>query len=161
MAAVLRAARKVDRALRAGALAVGAEVEITTVPGYLPQINDSTLNALFKANAIPVTRVSSGTTDLKKNADVDVKADSYIKPEMAKALFNRVGAPEKQFWSVPTAKHNQALNVAPVEYAKRLVDFFDDHLGDIPESRVVLPKPVIVTDEVEAVPVRLRHAATE
>ena len=52
MAAVLRAAKKVDRALRAGALAVGAQVEITTVPGYLPQINDPALNALFKANVL-------------------------------------------------------------------------------------------------------------
>jgi len=72
------------------------------------------------------------------------EADSYIKPEMAKALFNRVGAPEKEFWAVPGAKHNQALNVAPLEYAQRLVDFFDDHLGDIPESRIVLTKPTVV-----------------
>lgn len=52
MEAVLRAARKVDRALKAGAVAVGAQVEITTVPGYLPQINDPALNALFKANVL-------------------------------------------------------------------------------------------------------------
>jgi amidohydrolase len=52
MEAVLRAAKKVDRALKAGALAVGAEVEITTVPGYLPVTNDPALNALFKANVL-------------------------------------------------------------------------------------------------------------
>ncbi len=52
MEAVLRAAKKVDRALKAGAVAVGAQVEITTVPGYLPQINDPALNALFKANVL-------------------------------------------------------------------------------------------------------------
>jgi amidohydrolase len=52
MEAVLRAAKKVDRALKAGALAVGAEVEITTVPGYLPLTNDPALNALFKANVL-------------------------------------------------------------------------------------------------------------
>jgi amidohydrolase len=52
MEAVLRAAQKVDRALRAGAVAVGARVEITTVPGYLPQINDPTMNALFRANVL-------------------------------------------------------------------------------------------------------------
>ena len=34
--AVLDANRKVDRALRAGALALGAKVEIDTLPGYLP-----------------------------------------------------------------------------------------------------------------------------
>ena len=52
MEAVLRAAQKVDRALKAGAVAVGARVEITTVPGYLPQINDPALNAIFRANAL-------------------------------------------------------------------------------------------------------------
>jgi amidohydrolase len=52
MESVLRAAQKVDRALRAGAMAVGARVEITTVPGYLPQINDPTMNALFRANVL-------------------------------------------------------------------------------------------------------------
>ncbi len=37
MPAIIDAARKVDRALRAGAMAVGAEVEIETLPGYLPR----------------------------------------------------------------------------------------------------------------------------
>lgn len=52
MDAVVRAAKKVDRALKAGALAVGARVEITTIPGYLPQRNDATMNALFRANVL-------------------------------------------------------------------------------------------------------------
>ena len=52
MDAVLAAAEKVDRALRAGALAVGAEVEITTIPGYLPQENNEDLNELFRANVL-------------------------------------------------------------------------------------------------------------
>ncbi len=42
---------KVDRALRAGALAVGATVEITTLPGYLPLAPDPTLIAIHRANA--------------------------------------------------------------------------------------------------------------
>lgn len=52
MEAVLSAAEKVDRALRAGALAIGAEVEITTIPGYLPQENNADLNELFRANVL-------------------------------------------------------------------------------------------------------------
>lgn len=36
--AIIDAAEKTDRAFRAGALAVGAECEITTMPGYLPTI---------------------------------------------------------------------------------------------------------------------------
>ncbi|HEV7662759.1 MAG TPA: amidohydrolase, partial [Chloroflexota bacterium] len=43
--------RKVDRALKAGALALGARLELTTVSGYLPLRQDETLMALFRANA--------------------------------------------------------------------------------------------------------------
>jgi amidohydrolase len=42
---------KVDRALRAGALALGASVEIETLPGYLPLASDPTMARVFKANA--------------------------------------------------------------------------------------------------------------
>ncbi|MBV8715800.1 MAG: amidohydrolase [Chloroflexi bacterium] len=43
--------RKVDRALKAGALALGGAVEITTLPGYLPLSHDPSLINLFRANA--------------------------------------------------------------------------------------------------------------
>ena len=49
--ALLSASEKVDRALRAGAMAVGGSVTITTLPGYLPiQSNESFLD-LYKNNA--------------------------------------------------------------------------------------------------------------
>ena len=50
--AVLGANRKVDRALRAGAMAVGAKVNIQTLPGYLPIQQDANLAELFRANAV-------------------------------------------------------------------------------------------------------------
>ncbi len=52
MDAIVDAAEKVDRSLRAGALALGAEVEIETLPGYLPLSVDRTLGAFFRGNAI-------------------------------------------------------------------------------------------------------------
>jgi amidohydrolase len=45
------ASAKVDRALKAGALALGAQVEIDTWPGYLPLACDTTMAELFRANA--------------------------------------------------------------------------------------------------------------
>ena len=50
--ALRSAARGVDRALRAGALAVGGSVTITTLPGYLPKTDDATMLGLFRANAM-------------------------------------------------------------------------------------------------------------
>ncbi|MDU2064971.1 MAG: amidohydrolase [Sporomusaceae bacterium] len=49
--AMLDANKKVDRALQAGAMAVGAQVEITDLPGFLPLINDPDLTKLFQTNA--------------------------------------------------------------------------------------------------------------
>jgi amidohydrolase len=48
--AILDANAKVDRCLRAGAMAMGAEVEINTIPGYLPQRNNKGFGELFGAN---------------------------------------------------------------------------------------------------------------
>jgi metal-dependent amidase/aminoacylase/carboxypeptidase family protein len=42
---------KVDRSLRAGAQAMGARVEILTLPGYMPFSQDRLLNDVFRRNA--------------------------------------------------------------------------------------------------------------
>jgi amidohydrolase len=49
--AILDANVKVNRALSAGAMAVGAEIEIEEVPGYLPMANDPGLDGVFRRNA--------------------------------------------------------------------------------------------------------------
>lgn len=48
---ILEAEQKVDRALRSGAMAMGAQVEIRTLPGYFPLINNRSMAELFKQNA--------------------------------------------------------------------------------------------------------------
>jgi metal-dependent amidase/aminoacylase/carboxypeptidase family protein len=49
--AVARNSAIVDRCFKAGALAVGASVKITNIPGYLPMRHDSNLQDLFLDNA--------------------------------------------------------------------------------------------------------------
>ncbi len=70
--AITDAAARVDRSLRAGAMALGARVEITTLHGYLPQAMDPTLMALSRQNAAAVVgeanigqpRHTAGSTDM-------------------------------------------------------------------------------------------------
>ena len=50
--AILDANAKVDRALKAGAMAVGASVNIQTIPGYLPLRQDTLLAEVYEPNAI-------------------------------------------------------------------------------------------------------------
>ena len=65
----------VDRCFKAGALAVGARVRITNIPGYLPLRHDPNLQDLFQSNAtyllgrdrtsvLPPNRNQGGSTDM-------------------------------------------------------------------------------------------------
>jgi amidohydrolase len=70
--ALADANRKLDMALRGGALAMGARVQITTIPGYLPLLSEPILGSIYDRNAEAVVGrqwVSSGghvagTTDM-------------------------------------------------------------------------------------------------
>ena len=48
---LLDANKKVDRALKAGAMAVGADVVIKDIPGYLPLLDNTDLDDIFRLNA--------------------------------------------------------------------------------------------------------------
>lgn len=70
--AIMDASNKVNRALQAGAMAVGADVEIDEIPGYLPLLNDQNMAAIFKKNAqqllgedgVQPASFMSGSTDM-------------------------------------------------------------------------------------------------
>ncbi|HEY3912773.1 MAG TPA: amidohydrolase [Stellaceae bacterium] len=70
--AILDANIKVDRCLRAGAMAMGAEVEINTIPGYLPQRNNrdmaqffgGNVEALFGPGSFDIGGHRTGSTDM-------------------------------------------------------------------------------------------------
>ena len=49
--ALMDANAKVDRALKAGAMAVGAKVKIQTIPGYMPLQQNKPMAEIFRANA--------------------------------------------------------------------------------------------------------------
>ena len=71
---------KVDRALRAGAMAVGGQVRITTLPGYLPLINDPNLQKLYKSNAVSlVGEIDVGVLS-HSTASTDLGDVSHIMP---------------------------------------------------------------------------------
>jgi uncharacterized protein len=66
-------------------------------------------------------------------------ADTYIKPDMARSLFDLAGEP-REFWLVEGAKHNQSLNIANGDYRQRVLAFFQQHLaaGSVPEPNARL-----------------------
>lgn len=52
--AILDASAKIDRSLKAGAMAVGAKVKITTIPGYMPFVTYPELWNTWRSNAAAI-----------------------------------------------------------------------------------------------------------
>ena len=74
---------KMDRCLRAGALAMGAKVDIITIPGYLPIINNNSMMDLFKGNAAELvgkSNVMSHPNDRNGGGSTDMGDLSQIMP---------------------------------------------------------------------------------
>lgn len=99
--AILDAERKVDRALRAGALAMGAGVEIRTLPGYLPLANNRSMAEVFKRNcgeylfspdAVRDAGHGTGSTDM---GDI-----SYIMPALHPSMAGGYGDVHSREWHI-------------------------------------------------------------
>ncbi|MCL5026958.1 MAG: M20/M25/M40 family metallo-hydrolase, partial [Chloroflexi bacterium] len=54
LAAIRDANARVDRALKAGALGVGARVRVETLAGYFPQVTSMPLGEVYRANAVRI-----------------------------------------------------------------------------------------------------------
>ena len=78
--AVLHANRKVDRALKAGAMAVGAKVNIQTMPGYLPLRQDRDLAGIFRANAAALVGEENVGQSEHRTSSTDMGDVSQIMP---------------------------------------------------------------------------------
>lgn len=78
--AFLAASQKVDCALRAGAMAVGGSVQITTLPGYLPMQNDASLLELYKTNAAALVGAENVTPLGHRTGSTDMGDVSQIMP---------------------------------------------------------------------------------
>ena len=78
--AMLDAAGKVDRALRAGALAVGGSVEISTSFGYMPSTYDPVLIGLYRKNAEEVFGSENLRTAGQRGSSSDAGDVSQLMP---------------------------------------------------------------------------------
>ena len=81
---------KTDRAFQAGALALGAAVEITTLPGYLPVIPFARNEALFRAAraVLPPEKISEPGKDEHGAGSTDVGDLTHVLPVL---VFNTGG----------------------------------------------------------------------
>ena len=93
--AVGRNSARVDRCFKAGALAVGAAVKITDIPGYMPVINNSSLQELLRQNAVTVVgkdRVIQMKLNRNRGGSTDMGDLSQIMPACHPYTGGAVGA---------------------------------------------------------------------
>lgn len=78
--ALTNANEKVDRAIKAGAFSVGAEVEIFNMPGHMPIREDNTMIELFKRNALQFIPAENIKTNLHFSWSSDMGDVTQIMP---------------------------------------------------------------------------------
>ena len=89
--AIKDANEKVDRALRAGALAVGGKVRITTLPGYLNLMQDPELQELYRLNAISLVGEEEVGQRGHRTGSTDMGDVSHIMPALHPYAGGAVG----------------------------------------------------------------------
>jgi amidohydrolase len=90
--AIANAERKVDRSLRAGALAMGARVEIKTIPGYMPLANNAAMAEIFHHNVASLFGPEEYMEGGHGTGSTDMGDISRIMPALHPALGGATGA---------------------------------------------------------------------
>jgi len=131
--AILEANRKVDRALRAGAMALGAQVEIETLPGYLPLFNHMGMAQLFMENAATRLGADQVTESGHRSGSTDMGDISHVMPTLHPYMGGATGSGHGADYAIADPK------VAYVEPAKQLALMAVDLLwGEADGARDIL-----------------------
>jgi metal-dependent amidase/aminoacylase/carboxypeptidase family protein len=122
--AILDADARVDRALRAGALALGAQVEIETLPGYLPLFNHMGMAEQFKANAAARLGADQVTETGHRSGSTDMGDLSHVMPIVHPYMGGATGSGHGADYAIADPR------LAYVEPAKQLALMAVDMLWD-------------------------------
>ena len=131
--AILAANQSVDRALRAGALALGAQVEIETLPGYLPLFNHEGMARHFKTNAQTLLGADNVAEAGHRSGSTDMGDLSHVMPTLHPYMGGASGHGHGADFSIADPR------LAYVEPAKQLALMAVDLLwGDADAARGIL-----------------------
>jgi amidohydrolase len=122
--AILDANQRVDRALRAGALALGATVEIETLPGYLPLFNHAAMTERFVANAKTALGADQVTQTGHRSGSTDMGDISHVMPTLHPYMGGASGSGHGADYAITDPR------LAYVEPAKQLAMMAVDMLAD-------------------------------
>jgi len=103
--AVAVAGSKVDRAARAGALAVGGRLRIQTLPGYLPLRNDPTLAGLFIENMLSFISPDDFSEGRHWSASTDMGDISQLIPSLHPQIGGATGTLHAEDFACTNTAH--------------------------------------------------------
>jgi len=147
--AIKDAAMKVDQALRAGAMAIGAAVEISTSPGYMPSQLNPALNDLYDENVLALPGNLEVGRMPHRASSTDMGDVSVLMPAMqsyAGGASGRTHSNEFEItdWELDVVEAGKALASTTISLlsddatrARKLIDDFDAPLT-IPEYLATL-----------------------
>ena len=142
--AIMAANVRVDRALKAGALALGAQVEIETQPGYLPLFNHDGMARAFKANAVALLGADQVTESGHRSGSTDMGDLSHVMPTLHPYMGGASGTGHGADYTIADPK------LAYLETAKQLALMAVDMLwSDAAAGREILKgfKPRMTKEE--------------
>jgi amidohydrolase len=122
--AILSANRNVDRALRAGALGIGAEVEIATAPGYLPFRESPILAEVWKRNAVCLVGEDQVIAGGHSGGSTDMGDVSHLMPTIQPSAGGATGRGHSEDYLVEDY-HKAVIDPAKA-MAMTIVDLLSD-----------------------------------
>ncbi|HEX3175359.1 MAG TPA: amidohydrolase [Methylomirabilota bacterium] len=122
--AILDAQKKVDRAFKAGALALGARVEIETLPGYMPMTCDATMARFFERTAAELVGAEHYRRIGHRTGSTDMGDLSMVMPVLHPYIGGATGSGHAADYRIADAR------LAYVTQAKALAAMAIDLLGD-------------------------------
>ena len=122
--ALMDANAKVDRAIRAGAMAVGADVKIQTIPGYMPLQQHKGMTEIFRANAVDLVGEDNVSYVNHRGGSTDMGDISHLMPVIHPYIGGAVGLGHGATYVI------EDYSLAVIKGAKALAYMVIDMLGD-------------------------------
>ncbi|MBO19154.1 MAG: amidohydrolase, partial [Chloroflexi bacterium] len=122
--ALMDANTKVDRALKAGAMAVGGSVKIQTIPGYMPLQQHKGMADIFRANAVNLVGEENIGYVHHRGGSTDMGDLSHLMPVIHPYVGGATGVGHSATYLI------EDYSLAVIKGAKALAYTIIDILGD-------------------------------